>query len=94
MDIKATDNINNRSNMGVLDYDDSRIYGNYSQDVSLTQKYSLNIIQASKVFGIGISKMRKIVSENPCAYWLYRNGNRVMIKRELFAKWLDEQSVI
>lgn len=38
--------------------------------------------------------MRRIAEENPYADYLLRNGNRVMIKRKLFEKYIDESSVI
>jgi len=34
--------------------------------------------------------MRRIAEENPYAEFLLRNGNRVMIKRKLFEKIVDE----
>lgn len=62
--------------------------------VALERKYSLTINQASEVFNIGHSKIRYLVDNEPYAKWHYRNGNRVMIKRELFEEWLDDQCEI
>jgi len=38
--------------------------------------------------------LRKMVKDYDGAKWILRNGNRIMIKREQFEKWLDNQSAI
>lgn len=47
--------------------------------------------ETSAYFHIGFKKMYKLVRENPEAPWLLLNGNRKMIKREMFACWIDQQ---
>lgn len=62
--------------------------------VPIWKKYSLSIEEASAYFGIGESKIRKIVSENPEENFFIEVGSRIRIKRELFAKYLDHISTL
>ena len=54
----------------------------------------MTIDEAGAYFHIGARKMRELVKEHEGAKWMLYNGNRVMIKRELFQKWMDQQTVI
>lgn len=58
------------------------------------QKYLLTLREATDYFHIGEKKLRQIVDENMDAKFILESGNRVMIKRKLFEKFLDETSVI
>ncbi len=62
--------------------------------VPIHEKYMLSIEEASQYFHIGENKLRKIVSENAGANWLFYNGKRLLIKRELFERVLDEIDTI
>ncbi|HGM3506447.1 TPA: excisionase [Clostridioides difficile] len=62
--------------------------------VPIHEKYMLSIEKASQYFHIGENKLRKIVSENAGANWLFYNGKRLLIKRELFERVLDEIDTI
>lgn len=66
---------------------------NYT-DVSIWEKYTLTIEEASKYFHIGEKKLRKLAEENPTANWLIMNGDRVQIKRKQFEKIIDTLDVI
>lgn len=66
---------------------------NYT-DVSIWEKYTLTIEEASKYFHIREKKLRKLAEENPTANWLIMNGNRVQIKRKQFEKIIDTLDVI
>lgn len=57
--------------------------------VPIWKKYSLSIEEAAAYFGVGESKIRKIVLENPEENFFIEVGSRIRIKRELFAKYLD-----
>ncbi|MDO4978337.1 MAG: excisionase [Eubacteriales bacterium] len=50
--------------------------------------------EASAYFHIGGKKMREIIEAHKGARWMLYNGNRIMIKKDQFAKWLDNQTVI
>ncbi|MCD7792986.1 MAG: helix-turn-helix domain-containing protein, partial [Oscillospiraceae bacterium] len=53
-------------------------------------QYTLTIEEASKYFRIGENKLRRIVSENQDADFIFWNGNRIQIKRKLFEKYIDQ----
>lgn len=58
------------------------------------ERYLLTVEETSAYFHIGSKKMYEMIQENPEAPWLLLNGNRKMIKREMFARWIDRLSVI
>lgn len=62
--------------------------------IPIWEKYTLSLEEAAKYFRIGERKLREIVTENPTADFVLRNGNRVQIKRKLFEKYIDSASVV
>ena len=58
--------------------------------VPLWEKYILTIQEAAEYFHIGEKKLRRLAEEKADADFILVNGNRVMIKRKLFEKYLDE----
>ena len=58
------------------------------------EKYLLTVYEASRYFNIGERKLYQIVVEHAGCEWMLYNGNRIMIKKDRFAKWLDKQSTI
>ena len=65
-----------------------------NEKTAVKDKYLLTINEASRYFGIGVNKLRRIVAENMDADWLLQNGNRVLIKRRLFETYIDKVEVI
>ena len=63
-------------------------------DVPIWEKYTLTIREAARYFNIGEKRLRRIVDENPNADFVVMNGNRVMIKRKIFEKYIDEAGVV
>lgn len=62
-------------------------------DVRIEAKYALSIKEAAKYFGIGEKKLSMIYNENMGESWALNVGTRKrLIKRELFAEWLDKTS--
>lgn len=57
-------------------------------------KYMLTVDEAASYFHIGSKKMYEIIENHEGAKWYLYSGRRIMIKKELFAKWLDQQTVI
>ncbi|HES4558384.1 TPA: excisionase, partial [Streptococcus pyogenes] len=55
-------------------------------DISIWERYTLTIEEASKYFRIGENKLRRLAEENKNANWLIMNGNRIQIKRKQFEK--------
>ena len=58
------------------------------------ERYLLTVEETSAYFHIGSKKMYQMIQENSEAPWLLLNGNRKMIKREIFARWIDRQTEI
>jgi len=62
--------------------------------IAFYDRYMLTVEEAAVYFHIGYKKMRSMVKEHAGAKWILFNGNRIMIKKEQFEKWLDSQSAI
>lgn len=60
------------------------------QDLPWWQKYTLTLNEASKYFGIGYKRLRYFVHEHADAGFVLWNGNRALIKRELFQRFMNE----
>ena len=56
--------------------------------------YCLTIAQASKVFGIGEKTLRRFVKEHIREDYIIQIGSHIIIKRELFKKYLDENITV
>lgn len=65
-----------------------------SNKVPIWEKYALTVFEASEYFNIGEKKLRDIIKGNPRADYLVWNGNKVLLKRELFEKELNQTNVI
>ena len=65
-----------------------------ARDVPLTEKYSLSIQEAAKHFGIGETRLYDIVNRSRGESFILEFAGKTRIKRELFAKFLDEISCI
>lgn len=63
-------------------------------NVAIHEKYLLSIEEASQYFHIGENKLRKIAEEHKNAEWLFYNGQRLLIKRKIFEKIIDELTTI
>ena len=64
------------------------------KEVPIPQKYLLTISEATAYFGIGEHSLRRLVDDNKDANWLFRVGNRTLIKRQKFEEILDRQDAI
>ena len=62
--------------------------------IAFYEKYLLTVEEAAVYFHIGYKKMRSLIKDYPGAKWILYSGSRIMIKREQFEKWLDNQSAI
>ena len=63
-------------------------------EIPYWEKYMLTLREAAEYFHIGEKKMRQIVDENMDANFILTSGNRVMAKRKLFEKYLNQATVI
>jgi len=64
-----------------------------SREVALKDKYTLTVKEASSYFNIGTKKMRRLAEENTSRFAVY-SGNRYLIIRPKFEKFLDESSAV
>ncbi|MBR4590042.1 MAG: excisionase [Bacteroidaceae bacterium] len=64
------------------------------KDVPLWERYALTVDQAAAYFGIGTKKIRNMISVYKDSKWYLLNGERVLIKRELFENFLNETQAI
>lgn len=62
--------------------------------LSISEKYTLSIDEASIYFRIGQKKLYELCSNNPNADFILMNGNRIQIKRKKFEEYIDNASVI
>ena len=67
---------------------------NKNNAVRVCEKYSLTISEAVSYFGIGEKKLRKMIEDNRYANWVFQNGVKYMIKRQLFETYLNGVSAI
>lgn len=63
-------------------------------EIPFWEQYTLTVEEAAKYFRIGENKLRRIISENKDADFIFWNGNRVQIKRKLFEKYIDQCELV
>lgn len=63
-------------------------------EIPFWEQYTLTVEEASKYFRIGENKLRRIISENKDADFIFWNGNRAQIKRKLFEKYIDQCELV
>jgi hypothetical protein len=64
------------------------------QQIPFWEKFTLSIDEATKYFGIGEHKLRRIIADHPNADFVLFNGRNIQIKRPLFEKFLEETNAI
>lgn len=63
-------------------------------DIPVWEKHTLTIDEAAQYFGVGTNKLRRLAEQNDTADWRLENGNRTLIKRKQFERYIDSLSVI
>ena len=58
--------------------------------VPVYHKHCLTVAEAAKYFGIGEKVLRRFFKEHEDESFLIHNGTKVLVKREVFANYLDE----
>lgn len=64
------------------------------KSVLINEKYNLTIKEAVEYFNIGEKNLRKLVANNPTADYILMVGNKVLFKRKLLERFIDETSSI
>lgn len=62
--------------------------------ISVKDKFCLTIEEASRYFGIGEKKLRRLVNSNLDASFVIQNGVKILIKRHRFEQFSDKLSPI
>lgn len=65
-----------------------------NHEIPVWEKYTLTIDEAAQYFGVGTNKLRRLAEQNDTADWRLENGNRTLIKRKQFERYIDSLSVI
>lgn len=58
------------------------------------ERYVLTVEEAADYFHVGESKLRRIIDADKRAPFLLWNGNRPLIKRTLFEKYIDQCNLV
>lgn len=59
----------------------------------ISEKYMLTIREAAEYFNIGVKKMRRLAEDNLGRFAVY-SGNRYLIIRTKFEKFIEESSAV
>lgn len=62
--------------------------------VPINERYGLTVKQAIEYFGIGEPKIKRIIADNLDSGLVIQNGNKILIKRKKFEKFLDDTNSI
>ena len=62
--------------------------------VPIWHKLCLTIEEAAGYYHIGEGKLRTLIEQNPHEDFYVMNGNRALIKREKFERYLDQATAV
>lgn len=54
------------------------------------EKYTLTVEEAAIYFGIGEKTLRRFLNEHKDSDFIICNGTKILVKRKLFEKYIDE----
>ena len=63
-------------------------------DIPVWRRYTLTIEEAAGYYHIGEGKLRMLIDQNPHEDFYVMNGNRALIKREKFERYLDQATAV
>ncbi len=61
----------------------------YGKNLLPGEKYNRTVKEASAYLSRGEKKLRRIAEENPNADFILRNGSHMLIKRNVFERYID-----
>lgn len=64
------------------------------ENINYSDRYVLTIEEAARYFHLGEKKIKQMTEENPNADFYFMNGNRCLIKRKLFERFIDAATVV
>ena len=62
--------------------------------IPVWRRYTLTIEEAAGYYHIGEGKLRTLIDRSPQEDFYVMNGNRVLIKREKFERYLDQATAV
>ena len=62
--------------------------------IPVWHRYTLTIEEAAGYYHIGEGKLRALIDRSPHEDFYVMNGNRVLIKREKFERYLDQATAV
>ena len=62
--------------------------------ISLKEKFCLTIEEASRYFGSGEKKLRRLINSSLDAGFVIQNGVKILIKHQRFEQFFDKLSSI
>ena len=63
-------------------------------DIPVWCRYTLTIEEAAGYYHIGEGKLRMLIDQNHHEDFYVMNGNRALIKREKFERYLDQATAV
>ena len=63
-------------------------------DIPVWRRYTLTIEEATGYYHIGEGKLRMLIDQNLHEDFYVMNGNRALIKREKFERYLDQATAV
>lgn len=66
-------------------------YGMAVAPIEIYHKHNLTIEEAAEFFNLGENRIRNIIHEDPYAGYILKVGNKTLLKRERFGRFLDDQ---
>ncbi len=64
------------------------------EKVPVWEKFALTIQEAAQYFNIGEKKLRYLVQDHIDDGFVLQNGNKILIKREMFERFINTTSAI
>lgn len=63
-------------------------------EIPVWRRYTLTIEEAARYYHIGEGKLRMLIDTHPHEDFYVMNGNRALIKREKFERYLDQATAV
>ena len=63
-------------------------------DIPVWRRYTMTIEEAAGYYKIGEGKLRMMIDQKPRQDLYVMNGNRALIKREKFERYLDQATAV
>ena len=63
-------------------------------DIPVWGRFSLTFEEAARYYHIGEGKLRTLIDAHPNEDFYVMNGNRALIKREKFERYLDQATAV